>query len=202
MSNKWVWAIFLCWWILPQGSVAATFTQQVDTFTPDTISNVTEPDTIFGALDGFPHTYTFTLQVPTEVRFQLGVVPAAPPVSFLVVRNQARGVEEVTRTDGTQTDWTQQFNWYISRSITYSPAQTIVLAPGSYKLEVSNAANTGQYQLEINGGAQPGFLRSLRDTFAVHAFYGSWVTAFFSWQVVVLLLSGALAWWWLRRILS
>lgn len=192
----------LCLWWLPIVTLAATFTTETDPFTPHTISVPDTPQTIFGELAGYPHTYTFSVDTPIDVTYRISTAEKHTLFSLLLVKHVDRGVAEVVRVDGAKAVWSQAYDWRFAKRIAVTELITTTLAPGVYKLEISNPTNEGRYQLDINGGDAFNFFRSLTDTFRVHAFYGSWVTALISWQILVLLVCLSIAYWWLRRVIT
>ena len=134
---------------LPAGAWAASFVSEQDVFTPEVWTAPATAETYYGRLEGHPHTFTFAITTPTEMTYQLGTKVGADPVSFLLVQQADRGVREVARTEGDSVAWDAAWSWRSGYRTALAPEQTVVLEPGTYKLEVSNPANSGRYQLAI-----------------------------------------------------
>lgn len=191
--------------LLPQGAWAVQFVEQPDVFTPDELSAPTADATYYGTLTDWPHTFAFSLSQEAVVQYTVAVAPEADPVSLLLVREVARGVEEVVRVNGQTVDWQPTRDARLRLALTAAPTVETTLAPGRYRLEVSNPVNQGRYQLMVGVGSQAGFFGTIRDTFAVHNFYGHWVSAIATWRVLLLfvILGVGVVWGrrWLRSIL-
>jgi hypothetical protein len=181
---------------------AVTFVGQPDVFTPDTWLQPTDPETHYGTLSGWPHTFIFRVVEPTEFAYQLATKPGDNPVSLLLVREQIRGVSEVARLVGDQSPWYEIQDSRFGLKLSASDVLRIPLEPGTYRLEVSNPVNEGRYQIAINGGTQAGFFATMRQSLQVHNFYGSWVTALFTWPFLLMFALAGLSMWWVRRLLT
>ncbi|MAZ30426.1 hypothetical protein CL655_04075 [bacterium] len=185
---------------LPLLSHAVSFVAQPNVFTPDVLSEPTANQTLYGELADWPHTFTFYVASTTEVRYTTAIAPDGDPVSLLLVRETERGVSEVARQKGQNVAWVERRDRRLGVSLAQATSVTAILTPGAYKLEISNAENRGRYQLQIGEGSGGGFWRNIRDSFSVHAFYGSWTDAFFTWRVLLLLIGIVLlGGWWHRR---
>ncbi|HMA77742.1 MAG TPA: hypothetical protein VKP88_01210 [Candidatus Paceibacterota bacterium] len=190
-----------CWLVFaPISAHAVVFIEQADVFTPDQLANPVAAETYYGELTDWPHTFTFTVREEVPVRYTLATAPDSEPVSLLLVREVQRGVEEVVRQTADTTTWQPRRDRRLGVALATAPALETTLTPGSYKLEVSNAVNQGRYQLQIGEGSQGGFFTTIADTFAVHDFYGHWVTALTTWRVlfVLAIFLGATVWFWRR----
>lgn len=189
----------LAWLVLPSAAYAVTFVEQPDVFTPDVWLQPTANETYYGELGGWPHTFNFYLTESTPLTYTLAVRPGAKPVTLLLVREENRGVSEVSRLAGANVTWRSTRDARLSLTIEQAESLQTTLTPGSYKLEISNPENQGRYQLAVGTGSSGGFWQSLVETFQVHAFYGSWYTALLSWRVWLLVGIILIASWWIRR---
>lgn len=187
-------------WLYPSYSLALEEVSQPDVFTPTAWAEPLVDATYLGDLTGWPHTFSFTVATTSVVSYEVATVPNEPPVSLLLVREETRGVSEVARLTGTAATWdVHRANRYGVR-VAQSETVSATLAPGSYKLEVSSPNNHGRYVLQVGEGDQSGFLATLIDTFRVHAFMGTWLSALLTWRVVlVFAIVLSAVWWWQRR---
>lgn len=204
MNSNYLLLVLVGICVAPQLLLAATFATQTDVFTPDTLDEPEAAETIYGELQGYPHTYTFALNAPATLTYQVATRPDGAPVSLLLVKQENRGVSLVLRQAVASTERTVERDRRMGLRLATMPTSEVALEPGLYRLEVSNPTNQGRYQLAINGGSQEGFWATIGSSFAVHAFYGSWPGAFGNWRVLLLisLLGGVIAWWWRRKAIS
>lgn len=163
---------------------AVTFTEQADPFAITQWTNITKTETYYSTLGGFPHTYEFIVTASTTFNATLSYKRSDDPVSLILVREQARGVAEVTRIDG-QTAEGDRDRVLGVRLRTLPPVAT-ELTPGIYRLEVSNPDNNGRYQLQVGTTeVSRSYWQTIKDTFAVHGFYGWSITALFTWRILL-----------------
>jgi len=139
---------------LSSSSALAATIETVELPTPfelATVESLTEPNVRVGELSGFPHTFEFSLSEATEVFLEVWVPASAPEaerVSLIAVEEIERGVREVMRRPASN-DW-EKFTDPVSglafeRGVRYEET----LAAGTYRVEVSNAENAGQYVLTL-----------------------------------------------------
>lgn len=171
--------------LTPVVAAAVTFVEQPDPFT---LTYWEEEDVIgtqYGELTGFAHTFVFYNQATSTFSVAAATQPAAPDMSLLLVHELERGVTEVDRqTAGTVERDLRNGRYGIN--LLFTPTLEMTLKPGFYRLEVSNPDNTGRYQLIIGETQTTGYWQTVKDTFAVHAFYGSWWSALLTWRVMLL----------------
>lgn len=187
--------------LLPQAALAITLVAQPDPFAMGEWSSITEQQTQYGELVGWPHTFEFIATSTTELTLQVATAPGATPVSVLVVRQEERGVSEVTRQTGNNTTYTESKDAQYGITLAQAPVLVSTIEGGLYRVEISNAENIGKYQLTVGAEVQPvGYWQTVKDTFAVHAFYGEWWGALLTWRVasiwLLILIFGI---WWHNR---
>lgn len=190
--------VCVCLLVVPYQALAVTFVSQPDVFTTQVLVEPAASATYYGELTDWPHTFEFVLATTTALQYQVATKRSANPVSLLLVRDTGRGVEEVLRREAAKEVWQPVRDTYGMR-LAQGEVVTETLAPGRYKLEISNPENDGRYQLQIGERTHTGFFRTLLDTFTVHAFYGTWLTALFTWRAFLLILLLGGVWYWYRK---
>ena len=131
-------------------------------------------ETIYGRLADFPHTFTFTMaeETPFSMQVSMSGKEVIKDVSLILVKQEKRGVSEVGRLEGKNTEWKESYN--IARAITFAEGSELeyMLEPGTYKFEVSSPENNRGYRLVIGEGDASIFkeLSMIRTVFGVSTF--------------------------------
>lgn len=162
---------------------------------------------IFDELTGVAQLYQFEVRDAVDVSYRLKVPYIEPRVTDLntiVIREEVRGVSEVTRSNGTAAVWRLERNWWTGDR--YLVSERIVVPsvePGIYRLEVSSPSNQGKYVLELGevSTVAGGVFGQLSYQWYIDRFFGkSWAALLQAMPVWLLLLAVAL--WLLRRRLA
>jgi len=129
-------------------------------------------ETIYGTLASFPHTFTFfvTEETPFSALVSMDSAEEAHDVSFLLVKEEKRGVSEVGRLYGKEITWTKKYDVWRAVTFTQGEEFSATLEPGVYKLEVSSPNNDRGYRLVLGEG-DSAVLKELsltRRSFKVH----------------------------------
>lgn len=165
----------------------------------------------YGELTGFPH--MFSISVPyddTEVRIEI-LVPKKRGVlgnmSGILVKQEERGVSEVTRMYYADYEWEARRDWSTGDSYLYGGDFTETLGEGEYFFEVSNGENLGHYVLRVLVGEEEPqekrrYGQVLIDIVQMKSFMGKspfsvLLSPFYAVPTLALLLVG---FWWYRRI--
>ena len=139
-----------------------------------TIADVTEPTYYYGTLDGFPDTYEFTLEEPTEFNADIWAYPENDETvrfaGILVRERETGGVRDIARP--TSADWEPFTDEVTNIRYLAGPSYTGTLEPGTYRFEVSNPDNIGAYMLRVGGEAGGGeYLSTLATIREVYQYY-------------------------------
>lgn len=135
------------------------------------------PQELFGRLDGFPHTFEFTVANTLPFKAAISVPDIAVQkndISVIVVKKERRGVTEIGRTLIKNQSWETSKDRILVESFRLGGALEYTLEPGVYTLEMSSPNNEGKYRLEI--GAEKmhrGYFANLRVLFEVKVFLGN-----------------------------
>ena len=173
--------------LLPSAVAAVTMVEQPDSFALGQWDEVVTQQTYYGELESWPHTFEFTVTATTTLELQVAARPDESRVSVLVVRQEERGVSEIIRQTARDTVYRKERDRLHGINLEVAPVLTVEIGPGTYRAEVSNPNNIGKYQLTVGTElASNGYWQTVQNTFAIHSFYGSWVTALLAWRVAVL----------------
>lgn len=141
----------------------------------------------YGTLQGYPHTYTLTLDTEAELFVQLLVPDVADidtNVNGLVVHELPRGqVEAVTQLSPTDGSWDSFYEPFGGDSYLEGPEFKQVLPAGSYLIEISNAENVGRYVLatgELEQFDGLSYFETLKRIYEVKQFMGKSPLAMFT----------------------
>jgi len=154
---------------------AATMSVPENSFTIFDVLEPSEPDTFYGQLSNFPHTYQFEVSEPIQFSAQLEThesVPAGTDLSLILVKKVKRGVEEIGRVNGRKIEWHKRRDNALAVNLSQGEEFNVELQPGSYKLEVSTPENISPYRLMLNKGARPSYneLFMIRNVFNLSKF--------------------------------
>lgn len=109
----------------------------------------------FGELIGWPHTYTMLIKEKTWFSATLSIPDIERlenNVNFILVKEAARGVEEVVRIPASQSEWLPEKEKWSGERNRRGPTFEAELEPGVYIFEVSTPDNIGKYVLETGTG--------------------------------------------------
>lgn len=108
--------------------------------------------TYHSLLEGFPHTYEFTSDVPFELFVEV-LIPDIDEIeremSAIIVREATRGVAEVARLKGGETTWVSFYEPVGGNRYERGPGYESRAEAGSYIVQVHTAENYGKYALTI-----------------------------------------------------
>ena len=180
------WRYYICGglgmvWLLVPGQVAAgvifnTLEEPYDIY--ELPADVPTGYSLYGELVGYPDTYQFTLTATTSIMTRLYAVDqtvAGPLFSSILVADEGnRGVREVSRMTARSLVWSEYQDPMTKMRYQRSDEQTVVVGPGTYRLEVSTPDNEGAYRFDVVGERleRPGYWSRLTQIRAVQAFHG------------------------------
>jgi hypothetical protein len=158
----------------------------------------------FGKLSGEPHTFTFSVDEETLVKFVL-LVPDVPDANTqvsatLVGADESQGV--FVPGDGTLTEWQRFFDTAGRDSYLAGPTLESAVPAGEYRVQVSSAADDAQYVLVVSGDSSFSLLETFRRYGTVPTiksdFFGksaaeAYLTPLLLWPIFGLLILAALA---------
>jgi hypothetical protein len=180
---------------------AAVVSESENTFTVFPITSPSVSETYYGVLNGFPHTYEFTVE--SIIEFEVLVSTAEKLVerddlSIIVIKEEKRGVSEIGRVTGKEAVWSTVFDQGLALTIREGTPLKSVLEEGVYRLEVSTPDNNQAYQLKLNGGSPS----SYGELFIARSVFGfSYWGIVLVWQVYIplLLIMGTLSIYWCKK---
>lgn len=114
------------------------------------LSNPEVSQEFFGKLEGFPHTFEFTIAEKLPFKAVVSVPDESTQkndISIILVKNQRRGVAEIERTRINDQSWDVVYNSMLAESFKNGGFLEGSLEPGTYKLEVSSPDNEGIFHL-------------------------------------------------------
>lgn len=158
----------------------------------------------FGKLSGEPHTFTFSVDEETPVKFVL-LVPDVPDANTqvsatLVGADESQGV--FVPGDGTLTEWQRFFDTAGRDSYLAGPTLESTVPTGEYRVQVSSADDDAQYVLVVSGDSKFSLIETFRRYGTVPAiksdFFGksaaeAYLTPLLLWPIFGLLILVALA---------
>ncbi len=152
------------------------------------IDNPSQARYFYGDLDGFPHTYAFTLD-KTEIVFVQIQLPDLEDIQnnrgvIVVKKVEHAGVEEVTRLQPKEATWETYYDYWGGDRYREGVEFSQELSAGDYLVEVSTPINEGKYVLSV--GNQSSW--SIR-TFAHNFLVMHQVKSFFEKPIIFVLLS-------------
>ncbi len=141
------------------------------------LTSVQTPQELFGRLDGFPHTFEFTISEKFLFKATISVPDTAVQkndISVIVVKKERRGVIETGRTLIKNQSWETSKDRMLVESFRLGGALEYTLEPGIYTLEMSSPNNEGKYRLELGTEKiHRGYFANLRVLFEVKVFLGN-----------------------------
>jgi len=130
-------------------------------------------ETIYGKLTDFPHTFTFFIseETPFSARVSMDSTEPVHDVSFILVKQEKRGVSEVGRLTGKNTAWTKHYDLWRAVAFMEGEVFTTTLEQGIYKFEISSPENNRGYRLLLGEGDSQTFkeMSLVRRVFDVHS---------------------------------
>ena len=171
------------------GSVyASVHSQQRNAFEIFPITDPSVPETYYGSLSGSPHTYQFLVQEKISFKAVLSTASkhsTADDLSLIIVKEEKRGVSEVGRVTGKDTDWNTNYSHSLALRFRESQSLDVELDSGVYRLEVSTPVNLRSYKLELNEGGR----MSYKELFMARSIFDlSYLSVVFTIRVYVPLL--------------
>ncbi len=169
---------------------------------------------VIGTLEDFPEMYEFTTDRDFILSLELRspVTDATSPdtmptLTAIVVRTlEERGVEEITRLLPDESDWPSMEDSLSGLPYQAGPTYQETLPPGTYRIEVSNPENLGQYWLVIGTEDDSSFGEQIATVRALHRFYGHSAFGVLTSPILfyplgILLILGLFGatWWYARR---
>jgi hypothetical protein len=175
------------------------------------IEDPTLSQSLYGTLDGFPHTYEVRADEPFLLRAAV-LIPdtsfARENVSGIIIREigQQGRVREVTRMLAQDASWESFYDFSGGDSYRRGGVYEAEVEPGVYRIEVSTPDNQAPYVLEIGTRDEfgtIGYMERVKRLMEVKSFFGkSKIRIIESPYVYVPLLVGVLIvvyWLWRRR---
>lgn len=142
-------------------------------------------ETIYGILDGAPHTFTFSVREKMTLSIQVSVSEKEEDkdVSLILVKQEKRGVSEVGRMSGKNSEWIKEYSPTLAVTFIEGSELVYALDAGVYKIEVSSPNNDRGYRLVLGKG-KPSFFSEIftaRKVFGLSVFssiFSSYIVSF------------------------
>lgn len=192
--------------VSPVFSLAMTVTE----VSPDKVGEIYIDETVtgeqifLGSLQGIPHLYIVTFNEEVNVRLNLNSRAKDSDsfkFSIIVVRDLLpRGVEAVTRLRADAEEWKIERDTYTRVQYRQGPVFSETLPAGTYRIEISNPTNIGQYELRFGEVRKSTWWNKVKNMRALQRWYGTpWWQSLLSpwWYLPVSLLVGFLMVVWL-----
>ncbi len=117
-----------------------------------TIADPTLSQGFFGTLNGFPHTYEIRVTEPFKLSVHIRTpnIPShTDTVSGIVIKEEKRGVSEVTRIEAKDASWEVLTDTLTGTSYRQGASFEQELEPGVYRVEVHTPDNNEKYILML-----------------------------------------------------
>ncbi len=158
-------------------SVLPSFADAAFLYQPQTQNEVMElqdvnAETVYGKLDGSPHTFTFAVSEETPFSMQLTLSPHQKinDVSMILVKQEKRGVSEIGRSNTKDKEqWNARYDFLRAVVLLWGKKYEYTLEPGIYTFEVSSPENNRGYRVVLGDGKTSPYkeLRYVRSVFEV-----------------------------------